>query len=138
MLFPPQDKRNTRDKAKGLCVSSERHIGELGTRYLSTLNRVQDSRQSLIRRDRRMQASRCMLRPPLRCGVRCVGVEEISDPFPGRIYIMYARELEGKVLCRRMNLRVYLEVWVDFSYLCTRKRNERPCGDAGSLALRDL
>ena len=44
-LFPPLDKRNTHDKAKGLCVSSERHIGELGTRYLSTLNRVQDSRQ---------------------------------------------------------------------------------------------
>ena len=44
-LFPPLDKRYTRDKAKGLCVSSEWHIGELGTRYLSTLNRVQDSRQ---------------------------------------------------------------------------------------------
>ena len=44
MLFPPLDKRNTHDKAKGLCVSSERHIGELGTRYLSTLNRVQDSK----------------------------------------------------------------------------------------------
>ena len=26
-LFPPLDKRNTRDKAKGLCISSERHIG---------------------------------------------------------------------------------------------------------------
>ena len=23
------------------------------------------------------------------------GAEEISDPFPGRIYIMYAREMEG-------------------------------------------
>ena len=51
---------------------------------------------------------------------------------------MYAREMEGKVLCRRMNLRVYLEVWVIFSYLCTRKRNERPSGDAGSLTSRDL
>ena len=51
---------------------------------------------------------------------------------------MYARELVGKVLCRRMNLRAYLEVWVFFPYLCTRKRNERPSGDAGSLALRDL
>ena len=30
MLFPPQDKRNTRGKAKGLCISSERYIGELG------------------------------------------------------------------------------------------------------------
>ena len=44
MLFPPLDKRNTRDKAKGLCISSERYIGELGVRCLSTLNRGQDSR----------------------------------------------------------------------------------------------
>ena len=45
MLFPPLDKRNTRDKAEDLRISSERHIGELGVRYLSTLNRGQDSRQ---------------------------------------------------------------------------------------------
>ena len=45
MLFLSLDKRNTHDKAKCLCVSSERHVGELGTRYLSTLNRGQDSRQ---------------------------------------------------------------------------------------------
>ena len=51
---------------------------------------------------------------------------------------MYARELEGKVLCRRMNLRVHLEIWVIFPYLCTRKRNERLRGDAGSLTFRDL
>ncbi|KDU78728.1 hypothetical protein HMPREF1121_01147 [Porphyromonas sp. KLE 1280] len=37
-LFPPLDKRNTRDEAKGLCISSERYIGELGVRY-STLHR---------------------------------------------------------------------------------------------------
>ena len=85
-----------------------------------------------------MKASRCMLGPPLRCGVRGVGVEEISDPFPDRIYIMYARELVRKAPCRRMNLRVYLEVWVIFPYLCTRKRNERPSGDAGCLTSRDL
>ena len=85
-----------------------------------------------------MKASQSMHHPPLRCGVRCVGVEEISDPFPGCIYIMYARELVEKVPCRRMNLCVYLEVWVIFLYLCTRKRNERPSGDAGSLPLRDL
>ena len=91
---------------------------------------------SLIRRDRRMKASPCMLRPPLRCGVRCVGEEEISDPFPGCTYIMYARELVGKAPCRRLNLCVYLEVSVIFSYLCTRKRNERPCGDAGSLTFK--
>ena len=35
MLFPPLDKRNTRDKAKGLRTTSERHIGELGVRCLS-------------------------------------------------------------------------------------------------------
>ena len=51
---------------------------------------------------------------------------------------MYAREVVGKAPCRHMNLRAYLEVWVDFSYLCTRKRNGRPSGDAGSLTLRDL
>ena len=38
MLFPPLDKRNTRDKAKGLRISSARHVGELGVRYLSPLN----------------------------------------------------------------------------------------------------
>ena len=38
-LFPPLDKRNTRNKAKGLRISSERPIGELDVRCLSTLNR---------------------------------------------------------------------------------------------------
>ena len=37
--FPPLDKRNTRDKAKGLRVASERHIEELGARCLSTISR---------------------------------------------------------------------------------------------------
>jgi len=32
MLFPPLDKRNSCDKAKGLCISSERYIVELGVR----------------------------------------------------------------------------------------------------------
>ena len=44
-LFPPLDKRNTRDKAKGWCVTSERHIGEMGVRCLSRINRGKDSRQ---------------------------------------------------------------------------------------------
>ena len=35
MLFPPLDKRKTRDKAKGLCITSERHIGELGADALA-------------------------------------------------------------------------------------------------------
>ena len=35
MLFPPLDKRNTRDKVKGLCITSERHIGELGADALA-------------------------------------------------------------------------------------------------------
>ena len=30
MLFAPLDQRNTRDKAKGLRITSERHIGEWG------------------------------------------------------------------------------------------------------------
>ena len=44
-LFPPLDKRNTRDKAKDLCISSESYIRELGVRYLTTLNSGQDLRQ---------------------------------------------------------------------------------------------
>ena len=44
-LSPPLDKRNIRDKAKGLRITSERYIGELSVRCLSTLNRGQDSRQ---------------------------------------------------------------------------------------------
>ena len=48
MLFPPLNKRNTRDKARGLCITSERYIGELGVRCLSTLNRGQDSMQQSL------------------------------------------------------------------------------------------
>ena len=47
-LSPPLDKRNTRDKARGLCITSERDIGELGVRCLSTLNRGQDSMQQSL------------------------------------------------------------------------------------------
>ena len=54
-LFPPLDKRNTRDKAKGLRVASERYIGKLVVRYLSTLNRAQDSRQQYPHRMRRRE-----------------------------------------------------------------------------------
>ncbi|KXB76760.1 hypothetical protein HMPREF3185_00283 [Porphyromonas somerae] len=39
VLLPPLDKRNTRDKTKGLLVTSERRIEELGVRCLRTLNR---------------------------------------------------------------------------------------------------
>ena len=138
MLFPPLDKRNTRDKAKGLCVSSKRHIGELGTRYLSTLNGVQDPQQSLIRRDRPMKASQCMLHPLLGCGERVLGGRNISPASWCEYILMYAREMVGKAPCRRMNLRVYLEVCVIFPYLCTRKRNGRPSGDAGRNDERDL
>ena len=42
-LFPPLNERNTRDKAKGLRITSERHIGELSVQCLCTLNRGQDS-----------------------------------------------------------------------------------------------
>ena len=47
MLFPPLNKRNTRDKAKGLYITSERYIGELGVRCLSTLNREQGSKATV-------------------------------------------------------------------------------------------
>ena len=47
-LFPPLDERHTRDKARGLRTTSERHIGELGVRCLSALNRGQDSRQQAL------------------------------------------------------------------------------------------
>ena len=43
MLFPSLNKRNTHDKAKGLRLTSERRIGELGVRCLSRTNREQDS-----------------------------------------------------------------------------------------------
>ena len=46
-LLPPLDKSNTRDKAKVLCISSERYVGELGVRYLSSLNRGQDSKATV-------------------------------------------------------------------------------------------
>ena len=43
--FPLLDKKNTRDKAKGLRITSERYIGELSVRFLSRINRGQDSLQ---------------------------------------------------------------------------------------------
>ena len=45
--FPSADKRNTHDKAKGLCISSERYIGELSVRCLSPLSRGQDSKSTV-------------------------------------------------------------------------------------------
>ena len=54
-LFLPLDKKNTHDKAKGLRVASERYIGKLVVRYLSTLNRAQDSRQQYPHRMRRRE-----------------------------------------------------------------------------------
>ena len=46
-LFPPLDKRNTRDKAKGLCITLERYVGELSARCLSTISRGQDSKATV-------------------------------------------------------------------------------------------
>ena len=45
MLFPPLDKKNTRDKAKGLRITLEKDIVGLGVRCLSTINSRQNSRQ---------------------------------------------------------------------------------------------
>ena len=52
-LFPPLDKRNTRDKAKSLRIASERYIGELGARCLSTIHREQDSAATVSHRSAR-------------------------------------------------------------------------------------
>ena len=56
MLFSPLNKRNTRNKAKGVRITSEGHIGGggLGVRCLSTLNRgVGFCHNSLKRADAR-------------------------------------------------------------------------------------
>ena len=66
MLFLPLNKRNTRDKAKGLCTTSERYIGKLGVRYLSALNRAQDSRQQYPHRMRRREGEIASLPSRLR------------------------------------------------------------------------
>jgi len=47
-FFSPLDKRNTCDQAKGLCITSERHIVGLVMRGLSTRNREQNSRQQSL------------------------------------------------------------------------------------------
>ena len=44
-LFPPLDKKNVCDKAKGLRITSERSIVGLSERCLSIINRGRDSRQ---------------------------------------------------------------------------------------------
>ena len=48
VLFPPLNKRSICDKAKGLRITSERRIGELGVRCLSPLNRGRDSMQQSL------------------------------------------------------------------------------------------
>ena len=50
MLIPPLNKRSTHDKAKGLRITSERHIGELGVRCLSALNSGQGSKATVLYR----------------------------------------------------------------------------------------
>ena len=45
MLFPPLDKKNVYDKAKGLRVTSEGYIVGLSVRCLSIINRGRDLRQ---------------------------------------------------------------------------------------------
>ena len=44
-LFPPLDKKNVCDKAKGLRVASVRYIVRLSVRCLSIINRGRDLRQ---------------------------------------------------------------------------------------------
>ena len=84
-----------------------------------------------------MKASRCMLRPPLKRGERVLGGRNIL-PLPGYpIYNVRAR-IGRKIALSSHEFACLFGSLGDFFYLCTRKRNERPCGDAGSLALRDL
>ena len=84
-----------------------------------------------------MKASQCMLCPPLSCGVLPLRRKKYLTPSQVILYIVRAR------IGREIALSSYEFVCVfgslgDFSYLCTRKRNERPSGDAGCLTLRDL
>ena len=53
MLFPPLNKRNTRNKARSLCVTSEGYIRELGARCLSTIHRERDSAATVSHRSAR-------------------------------------------------------------------------------------
>ena len=48
-FFLPLNKRNTPDKAKGFSITSERPIGELGVRCLSTLKMEDRTRGSSIK-----------------------------------------------------------------------------------------
>ena len=76
-----------------------------------------------------MKASPCMLRPPLRCGVRCVGVEEISDLLRGMsIYIVRARKGWSFEKVVRI-LRLDLEIRRELPYLCSRKSGGRAMND---------
>ena len=52
-LFPPLNKRNIRDEVKGLRVTSERYIGELSVRCLSTIHRERDSAATVSHRSAR-------------------------------------------------------------------------------------
>ena len=52
-LFPPLDKRNTRDKARGVRITSAKYIGELGARCLSTIHRERDSAATVSHRSAR-------------------------------------------------------------------------------------
>ena len=116
MLFPSQEKRNTRDKAQGLCITSERHIGELGVRCLSALNRGQESKATIS---------------IWKYGYYCCIFAVASQADEQRMTGFRSRVATKKFHSRFGGVKTLF-------YLCTRKRNERPSGDAGSLALRDL
>ena len=78
MLFPPLDKRNTRDKARGLCITSEGYIRELGVRCLSTLNREQDSHATVSYRSARQPIIGCFA--PIHRGRSIPDQERGIDP----------------------------------------------------------
>ena len=78
-LFSPREghlslrwiKRIICDKAKGLRITSERYIGEMGVRCLSTINRAQDSAATV--------SYRSSSRPILLHAATYIG--QLSDPY---------------------------------------------------------
>ena len=129
MLSPPLDKRNTRDKAKSLRIASERYIGELSARCLSTISRGRTLGNSLnIGRPSDLYSFILPSReksPPL-----------ISETYAHRngtssilLYIMYAREEDPPLEKVRRILRLDLDIRRKLLYLCSRKSGGRAAND---------
>ena len=104
MLFLPLDERNTCDKAKGLCVTSERYIGGgLGVRCLSRVNSGQDSRQQALVHKCRAKGDASASHPQGSGGWRLRGVTSVGccfvSEFHGDISLPYRRVSEEERGC---------------------------------------